>query len=194
MKKEIKNAFTQALEVIRTFSDDYANIMFIEQISQDIADTFVSGGKVLICGNGGSAADAIHFAEEFTGNYLKKRKALPVISLTDAAHITCVGNDFGFEEIFARGVEAYGKKDDLLIALSTSGNSKNVIKAVRTAKDNNLKIYALLGKSGGELKEICDNHIIVKSEKTSRIQEVHQIILHTIIEVTENILYEKGYL
>ena len=191
---EIENAFLEASKVINDFVEDKKNITFIKNISQAIADTFAGGGKVLICGNGGSAADSMHFAEEFTGNFLKKRKALPVISLTDSAHITCVGNDFGFEDIFARGVEAYGKQSDLLIVISTSGNSKNVIKAVNVAKNIPMKVFALLGKSGGELKNICRDNLVVKSDKTSRIQEVHQIILHTIIETTEKKLYQNGFL
>ncbi len=189
-----KANFLELKDVLEKFLEDDRNFKTIDDIAKDLADIFMKGGKVIICGNGGSAADSMHFAEEFTGNFLKKRKALPAIALTDAAHITCVGNDFGYEEIFKRGVEAYGKNGDMLIALSTSGNSKNVLKAVDFAQSIGMKTVALLGKSGGELAKIVKTNIVVPYNKTSRIQEIHKVILHTIIKLTEGNLYERGYL
>jgi len=117
------------LEIMKKFIENPENITLTEKISEKIAEIFNNGNKVLVCGNGGSACDAMHFAEEFTGRYRKDRKALPVISLTDSSHITCVGNDYGFSEIFSKGVEAYGKEGDMFIGISTSGNSENIIKA-----------------------------------------------------------------
>ncbi len=163
------------------------------QISKELASAFNAGNKALICGNGGSACDAMHFAEEFTGRYRKDRKALPVISLTDASHITCVGNDFGFEEIFARGVEAYGKKGDMFFAISTSGNSENVIRAVAKAKGLGLKTVGFLGKDGGVLSGKCEYEFIVPQTTSDRIQEVHMMILHIIIEGVERQLFPENY-
>ena len=148
-----------------------------------------SGKNIFWCGNGGSACDAMHFAEEFTGRFKKNRKALPVISLTDSSHITCVGNDFGFEYVFQRGVEAYGLEDDVFIGLSTSGNSVNVFKALEQAKLSNLKTICFLGKSGGSLKGLSDLEIIVPGSSTDRIQELHMLLLHIIIENVENKLF-----
>jgi len=165
----------------------------IDQVSQKIADTFSNQRKVLICGNGGSACDAMHFAEEFTGRYRKNRKALPVISLTDASHITCVGNDFGFDAIFSRGVEAYGQEGDMFIGISTSGNSQNVINAVEAAKKQGLSVVCFLGKDGGKLAGQSDIEFIVPGETTDRIQELHMMILHILIEGVERILFPELY-
>ncbi|MCK4312300.1 MAG: SIS domain-containing protein, partial [Candidatus Cloacimonetes bacterium] len=128
-----------------------------------------------------------------TGRFRKARKALPVISLTDPSHITCVANDMGFEEVFARGVEAYGNKGDVLIGISTSGNSENVIRALARAKELEIKTVSLLGKNGGKLKDFCDYEIIVPGETTDRIQELHITVLHVIIETVERILFPENY-
>ncbi|MBW6516323.1 MAG: SIS domain-containing protein, partial [Candidatus Cloacimonetes bacterium] len=142
---------------------------------------------------GGSNCDAIHFAEEFTGRYRKDRQPLPVIAISDSSHITCVANDYGFSEVFARGVEAYGTEGDILIAISTSGNSENVIRAVEKAHNLGLFTIGLLGKDGGKMKELVDVELIVAGKTTDRIQEVHMIILHIIIEMTERILFPANY-
>jgi D-sedoheptulose 7-phosphate isomerase len=165
----------------------------MQKISKTISFCFKSKNKVLIAGNGGSACDAMHFAEEFTGRFHKDRKALPVISLTDSSHITCVGNDYGFNEIFARGVEAYGQDNDLFIGISTSGNSQNIINAFEKAKKLGMVTFALLGKDGGKLKGQCDFELIVPGETTDRIQEVHMLILHSIIEEVERELFPELY-
>ena len=160
MLKELKKSFATAAKLFEDFIENEENFIKTANISELIAKTFQNGGKVLICGNGGSATDAMHFAEEFTGKFRKSRKALPVIALTDPSHITCVGNDFGFSEIFSRGVEAFGKKNDILIGLSTSGNSGNIIRAFQKAKENGMKTISLLGKDGGKLKGFCDYEFI----------------------------------
>ena len=193
MKESIIKAFSTIFELVDKCLKEKKLIARIEQISGLIAETFKSGNKVLICGNGGSSTDAMHFAEEFTGKFRKERKALPVIALTDPAHITCVANDYGFEDIFTRGVEAYGKPGDILIGISTSGNSENVIKAFNKAKNIGMKTIALLGKEGGLLKSICDIELIVPGETTDRIQELHGIVLHIIIESVERILFPENY-
>jgi len=194
MIENIRNSLKETAVNFASFLHDEENAEMIWNVSQAIAETFNKGSKVLICGNGGSSTDAMHFAEECTGRFRKDRKALPVISLTDPSHITCVGNDFGFEEIFARGVEAYGKSGDLLIGISTSGNSPNIIRAFETAKHIGLQTFALLGKNGGKINGTCDFQLITPGKTTDRIQEIHIAVLHIIIETVERILFPKNYL
>ena len=193
MLDKIKSSYQEAAKYFSEFAGNEESIKTTNQIANLIADTFRNGNKVIICGNGGSSTDAMHFAEEFTGRFRKARKALPVISLTDPSHITCVANDMGFEEVFARGVEAYGNKGDVLIGISTSGNSENVIRALARAKELEIKTVSLLGKNGGKLKDFCDYEIIVPGETTDRIQELHITVLHVIIETVERILFPENY-
>lgn len=193
MQAAIKQAYQDAITTVSDFCQQSETIDKTVKLAEQFAQTFQAGNKIIICGNGGSACDAMHFAEEFTGRYRKDRKALPVIALADASHITCVGNDFGFDEIFARGVEAYGKPGDWLIGISTSGNSGNIIRAIEVAKSNNLQTLALLGKQGGKLKGQCDAEFIVPAMTSDRIQEVHMMILHIIIEGVERQLFPEHY-
>ena len=188
-----KASYLEALETIKLFCEQEENFSKTEAIAQVLSQSFLDGNKILACGNGGSACDAMHLCEEFTGQYRKRRKALPAISLTDASHITCVGNDFGFEEIFSRGVEAFGKSGDWLFALSTSGNSKNIIKAVDLAKQQDMTVVTLLGKDGGQLKGQADYEFIIPAQTSDRIQEVHMTILHIIIEGVERRLFAENY-
>ena len=164
-----------------------------EKVAKELADVFTKGNKVLICGNGGSNCDALHFAEQFTGRFRGDRKALPAIAISDSSHITCVGNDYGFDYIFSRGVEAYGKEGDMFFGISTSGNSPNVIKAVETAKKLGMKTCVLLGKDGGKLKGMCDYEFIIPGKTSDRIQEIHMMILHIIIEGVERIMFPENY-
>ena len=164
-----------------------------EKVTKELADVFTKGNKVLICGNGGSNCDALHFAEEFTGRFRGDRKALPAIAISDSSHITCVGNDYGFDYIFSRGVEAYGKEGDMFLGISTSGNSPNVIKAVEAAKKLGMKTCVLLGKDGGKLKGMCDYEFIIPGKTSDRIQEIHMMILHIIIEGVERIMFPENY-
>lgn len=146
----------------------------------------LKNGKILICGNGGSAADAQHFSAEIVGRYKKERKAMPAIALTtDSSILTAVGNDYGFEQIFARQVEALAKKGDALVIISTSGNSKNLVMAAKKAKEKGAYVFGLLGKKGGEVKKLCDFEITVPSDNTPRIQEMHCMIIHIICELVE---------
>lgn len=164
-----------------------------EKVAKELADVFTKGNKVLICGNGGSNCDALHFAEEFTGRFRGDRKALPAIAISDSSHITCVGNDYGFDYIFSRGVEAYGKEGDMFFGISTSGNSPNVIKAVEAAKKLGMKTCVLLGKDGGKLKGMCDYEFIIPGKTSDRIQEIHMMVLHIIIEGVERIMFPENY-
>lgn len=166
------------------------NLLFIDQASQMIADCFSRGNKLIIAGNGGSLCDASHFAEELTGLFRQKRAALPAIALSEPGHLTCVGNDLGYEWVFARGLEAYGKEGDIFIGLTTSGNSPNIVKAFEQAKKMDLKTIAFLGKTGGVLKGTADLEIIIEDFKTSdRIQEAHMAAIHIIIEMVEDRLF-----
>ncbi len=164
-----------------------------EKTAKALAEVFKNGKKVLICGNGGSNCDALHFAEEFTGRFRADRRALPAIALSDSSHITCVGNDYGFDYIFSRGVEAYGQEGDMFFGISTSGNSPNVINAVNTARKANMKVCLLLGKDGGKLKGMGDFEFIIPGKTSDRIQEIHMMILHIIIEGVEKILFPENY-
>ena len=194
LENYINQNLKEAYNLLNEFILNNKNIELIEAASRLIADTFENNRKVIIAGNGGSAADAIHFAEEFTGRYKKNRRALPVISLTDGAFLTCVGNDFGFEEIFSRGVEAFGQQGDCVILISTSGNSENIIRALSEAKKRNLKTIGFIGKSGGKLKSSFDIEFHINHNDTARIQELHMMILHIIIETAERILFPENYM
>ncbi|MGL4867043.1 MAG: D-sedoheptulose 7-phosphate isomerase [Cetobacterium sp.] len=187
------DSYKTTAKLLENFIKDEAEKKTTEKVAKDLADIFKNGNKVLICGNGGSNCDALHFAEEFTGRFRSDRRALPAISLSDSSHITCVGNDYGFDYIFSRGVEAYGKEGDMFIGISTSGNSANVIKAVEVSKNNGLKTLVLLGKDGGKLKGICDYEFIIPGDTSDRIQEIHMMILHIIIEGVEKIMFPENY-
>lgn len=186
-------SLTDAEKKLHDFILDDSNIDAIIKVSERIAEVFSRGGKVIIFGNGGSNCDAIHFAEEFTGKFRKERKPLPVIAISDSSHITCVGNDYGFDKIFSRGVEAYAKSGDLVIGISTSGNSANVINAIKKAKDDNCSTFTLTGKDGGKLALISDFKINVPGDSSDRIQEIHMTILHVIIEIVERKLFPDLY-
>jgi D-sedoheptulose 7-phosphate isomerase len=166
----------------------------LEEMIVILANKHRQGQKGLTCGNGGSACDAMHYAEELTGRFRANRPALAAISLTDSSHITCVANDFGFEYIFSRAVEAFGQSGDYLIAISTSGNSPNIIRAVETSREKNMLTIGLLGRDGGLLADMTDFGFIVPADTSDRVQEVHILLIHTIIEGIERILFEENYL
>jgi len=189
----IKANFEQTARLIDDFTQNTSNMATLARVIDLLATAHKQGYKGLVCGNGGSACDAMHYAQELTGRFRADRKALPAISLTDPTHITCVGNDYGFDHVFSRGVQAYGVPGDYLIAISTSGNSPNVIKAVTTAKEMGILTIGLLGKDGGKLKEITDHNFIINAPTSDRIQEVHIIIIHTIIEGIERTLFTGNY-
>lgn len=157
-----------------------------EIAAKEIKRAILAGKKVLVCGNGGSAADSQHFAAELVGRFMKERKAMPAIALTtDTSIITALGNDYGFEKIFERQVEALGNAGDILLVISTSGNSENLIRACRLAKTRNMEIITLLGKGGGKMRGLGNIEIIIASENTARIQEMHELILHAICKEIE---------
>jgi D-sedoheptulose 7-phosphate isomerase len=165
----------------------------IAQMAAILVDCLKGGGKILVCGNKSSVCDAMHFAEELTGRYQKDRRPLAALALSDAAHMSCVSNDFGFEWVFSRSVAAVGKPGDVLIVLSTSGNSKNLLNAANQAMASGMKIVALLGKFGGLLKNNGDATLIVPSDNSARIQEVHMMVLHILVEAIEREMFPENY-
>jgi len=161
-------------------------LSLIEDAGKLCANTLKRGGRVLICGNGGSAADAQHIAAELSGRFKKERIALAGIALTtDSSALTAIANDYGFDKVFSRQVEALGRQEDTLIAISTSGNSKNVINAIKMAKKIGLNIITLTGKDGGEMANIGDINIVIPSNNTPRIQEMHTMVGHMICAVVD---------
>lgn len=179
-------------ESVKAIQELQNHKIFIAEAASLLVDTFERGNKVLLAGNGGSLCDAAHFAEELTGFFRQKRKALPALVLSEPGHITCTGNDLGFEFIFSRGIEAFGEPGDLFIGLSTSGKSPNIIKAFEVAKNYGLKTIAFLGKDGGELRGFADLEMIIVGFSTSdRIQEAHMAAIHIIIEVMEASLFQS---
>ena len=163
-----------------------AEIERIVAQGEDMAERLKRGCRILVCGNGGSAADAQHFAAELSGRFVKERRALAGIALTtDTSAITAIGNDYGFERVFSRQVEALGRPGDLLVGISTSGNSPNVLLAVEAAKEQGMVTRGLLGRDGGKLKALCDEALVVQSPVTARVQEVHQMVYHFWCEVID---------
>lgn len=181
-----KKHFEEAQQILTQFLGNQNNFAKIESAADLMANAVKKGNKIISCGNGGSMCDAMHFAEELTGRYRNNRAAIPAISISDPAHITCVGNDYGFEEIFARYIEALGNRGDVLLAISTSGNSVNIVKAVQAARKKNMSIVGLSGKDGGVLGTMCDIEIRAPhSDFADRAQEIHIKVIHALIDGIE---------
>jgi D-sedoheptulose 7-phosphate isomerase len=189
----IQSSLLEAQTILHQFIDNPQNVSLINDAVDTFVNSFKNNGRVFSCGNGGSMCDSLHFAEELTGRYRKDRAPLPATGISEAGHITCIANDFGFEHIFSRFVEAWGQKPDTLLAISTSGNSANVIKAVEVAKSKGMKVVGLLGKDGGKLKSMVDVPIIVNAPITDRIQEIHIKCIHIFIEGIERQLFPENY-
>ncbi|HBN6196802.1 D-sedoheptulose 7-phosphate isomerase [Vibrio parahaemolyticus] len=182
----IRSELNEAAVVLNKFLSDDHNIAQIEAAAKMIADSFKQDGKVLSCGNGGSHCDAMHFAEELTGRYRDNRPGYAGIAISDPSHLSCVSNDFGYDFVFSRYVEAVGRKGDVLFGLSTSGNSGNILKAIEAAKAKGMKTVALTGKDGGKMAGLADVEIRVPHfGYADRIQEVHIKIIHIIIQLIE---------
>ena len=188
-KSLIENNFNEALQLLKQFMDNPGNIESIEKAGQAMIAAIRSGNKIISCGNGGSMSDAIHFAEELSGRFREDRKALPAVSISDAAHISCVANDYGYDKIFSRYLEALGNKGDVLLAISTSGNSANIINAVTVAKQKGMAIVGLTGRDGGKMAQLCDVEIRAPHSKyADRAQEIHIKIIHSLIGIVEESL------
>lgn len=189
MRDKILKAVVDGCAAIEQLQQPHA-LAFIDQVSRTIATTFQQGGKLLVAGNGGSLCDAMHFAEEFTGQFRGHRRALPAIALTDPGHLTCIANDHGYERVFARSIEAFGQPGDLFVGLTTSGNSPNMVEAFQTARGLGLTTIAFLGKGGGKLKGVANYELVIDHFPTSdRIQEAHMTAMHVIIEMVEGLLF-----
>lgn len=184
---QIKKNFLEAEKVLNQFIKEESNLVKIDNAAKVMVESIRNGGKIISCGNGGSMCDAMHFAEELSGRFRENRRALPAISISDPSHISCVGNDYGYDFIFSRYIEALGKKGDVLLAISTSGNSKNIIEAIRAAKDAGMKVVGLTGKDGGLMSEMCDVEIRAPfSEYADRAQEIHIKVIHSLIHCIES--------
>ncbi len=186
---DIIGQLEEASLVLNNFLAQPDNIEKIEQAAQLMASAIKAGNKIFSCGNGGSHCDAMHFAEELTGQFRDPRLSLPAIAISDASHITCTANDYGFDEVFSRYIAGLGKSGDVLFCLSTSGNSANIVKAIEEAKAKNMKSIALTGKTGGKMASIADIEIRVPHHGYSdRIQEVHIKIIHILIYLIEKLV------
>ena len=189
----ILNSFKEAQSTLEKVLSDELLLSQLDSAVELLTTTFKNDNRVMSCGNGGSLCDSMHFAEELTGRYRKDRAPLGATSIMDPSHVSCVANDFGYEYIFSRFVEGWGKTGDTLLAISTSGNSENVIKAVESAHQRGMKVIGLLGKSGGKLKDMVDIPLIVPSQITDRIQEIHIKCIHIMIEGVERNLFPENY-
>lgn len=176
----------EAAKVLEQFFSNEQNLSQIEAAAHLMSEAINNGGKIFSCGNGGSHCDAMHFAEELTGRYRENRKALPAIAISDPSHMSCVSNDFGYDFVFSRYIEGLGNEGDVLLGISTSGNSKNVLRAAEMARQKKMKVVALTGKNGGELADLADVEIRVPHMGyADRIQEIHIKVIHILIQLIE---------
>lgn len=187
MKKNIIHQnFAEATDVLAKFVSDKKNFSVIEKAGRIMVNSFRKGGKVISCGNGGSMCDAMHFSEELSGKFRENRKPFPAVSVSDPSYISCVGNDYGYDFVFSRFIEAVGKRGDVLLAISTSGNSKNILNAIYAAKKKGMKIIGLTGKDGGKMADLCDVEIRAPYSKyADRAQEIHIKVIHSLIHFLE---------
>jgi D-sedoheptulose 7-phosphate isomerase len=189
----IADSLNDAHKVLSNFISNQTNTANIDSAINVMVESYKNNGHVFSCGNGGSMCDAMHFAEELTGRFRKERAPLAAMAISDPSHLSCVANDYGYDYVFSRYIEAWGKSGDVLLAISTSGNSKNVILAVEAAKKKGMKVIGLLGKGGGLLKNMVDVSLVVDSAVSDRIQEVHIKCIHIFIEGIERNLFPKNY-
>lgn len=191
VSERINSIVSDSIEAKLRFFD--ANALDVARAAGIIGSAFRAGGKLLVCGNGGSAADAQHVAGEFVNQFLlKERRALPALALTtDGGVLTCVANDTGFERVFARQVEAFGSEGDVLLAITTSGNSPNVAAAAEVARARGMKVVGLLGRDGGRVRHLCDLALVVESDDTQRIQETHNLVGHVLCDLVERMLFQS---
>jgi D-sedoheptulose 7-phosphate isomerase len=189
MDKQIAYHFFESAEILQKFNTS-ENFEKLESAGKLMVESLKNGGKIISCGNGGSMCDAMHFAEELSGRYRNDRKALAAVSISDPSHISCVANDYGYEFVFSRYIEAMGNKGDVLVAFSTSGNSKNIIQAIHAAKEKGMKVVGMTGKDGGKMAELCDVEIRAPhSEYADRAQEIHIKCVHSFIDYIERSLF-----
>jgi D-sedoheptulose 7-phosphate isomerase len=189
----IKNEFLEGQQLLERFISDDRCFIQIGQASTLMADCIQNGGKIISCGNGGSHCEAMHFAEELTGRFRGNRRPLPALVVSDPSYLTCVANDFGFSEVFSRFIESLGRVNDVLLAITTSGQSESIIRAVRMARSKAMKIVLLTGNGGGELKGEGDVEISVPHFGfADKIQEIHMKIIHSLISAIELLIFNQG--
>ena len=182
----VRKNFLEAKSVLDAVLANDALIKSISDAAEMMILSIKARGKIISCGNGGSMCDAMHFAEELTGRFRADRKAIPALSISDPSHISCVANDYGYEFVFSRYLEAIGNKGDVLLAISTSGNSKNIINAIEAAKKKGMKVVGLTGKDGGKMATLCDLELRAPhSEFADRAQEIHIKVIHSLIQLVE---------
>lgn len=192
MKERVEEVLEEKIKELNDIRRDSSYQEKMEKTINYITNSIKNGGKLLICGNGGSAADAQHIAAEFVGRFVMERKGFPAIALTtDTSNLTAIANDYSYDDVFRRQVEALGNKGDVLIGISTSGNSENVIRAIDEAKKNGMTVIGLTGKTGGKMKDMCDVTFVFEIKDTARIQELHMMTYHLICEFSEKEL--KAY-
>ena len=189
----IRASFDEAAATLQAFLETPDALDGVRRFAEAAARTLKEGKKLLSCGNGGSMCDAMHFAEEWTGRFRGDRAALPAVAFSDPSQLTCIANDFGYDEVFARSVQALATEGDLLLAISTSGNSPNVLRAVEEAKALGVTTVGLLGKGGGRMKDEVDIPIVVPATTSDRIQEIHIKIIHIVIEAVERRMFPENY-
>lgn len=185
MRESMERALSEAASALDRFRTAPATLVAMEQIAAVIADAFSERRRLLTCGNGGSLCDAMHLAEEFSGRFRQDRAPLPAIALSDPAHMSCVANDYGYEHVFSRQVEALGHPGDVIVLLSTSGNSPNCVRAAEAARKREMVVIGCLGPQGGRVGPLCDIVLSAPCEGSDRIQELHMLALHAIIESVE---------
>ncbi len=194
MIEKITSSLKEAQSDLNQLISNTTTLIEIESAAKILIQALKHGHCIFSCGNGGSMCDAMHFAEELTGRYRKDRKAYPAIAINDPSHLTCVANDFGYENVFSRYLEAHGKSGDTLIAISTSGNSKTVLNAVRVARAEGIKVIVLTGRVNPELKNLSDVYICTPGGQfADRVQELHIKVLHILIEMVERHFHPKNY-
>ena len=187
--KQIADHFSEAMEILQKFNTP-ENHQLIETAAQTMVTALRSGKKIMSCGNGGSMCDAMHFAEELSGRYRDDRPGIAALSISDPSHLSCVANDFGYAFVFSRYVESLGQEGDVLLAISTSGNSENILNAIQAAQKKGMKVIGLTGKSGGKMAELCDVEIRAPhSSFADRAQEIHIKVIHTLIDRIETLLF-----
>ena len=194
MKKQVENTLHEASAALDSFLNDKAAILSVSNAGKALIECLSAGGHVFSCGNGGSMCDAMHFAEELSGRYRLNRKALPASAISDPGYISCVGNDYGYKKIFSRYLEAHAKKGDILLAISTSGYSANVVAAAKYAKEMDIKVIGLTGKKGSPLSKFSDIEICTTAgEYADRVQELHIKVVHILIELVERAIFPENY-
>jgi D-sedoheptulose 7-phosphate isomerase len=190
----VRDALTEAAAALEALRADDATLAAIDRAGALLADTFAAGGKAYACGNGGSMCDAMHFAEELTGRFRDNRPGYAALAISDPGHLSCVGNDFGYQQVFARYVQAHGRAGDVLLAITTSGTSRNVVAAAQAAREHGMKVIALTGRAGTPVTAAADIAIVTPGGRyADRVQELHIKVIHILIELVERRLAPANY-